>query len=451
MKLFTYRFLTALALPLVAYSGWKRCRKHALQQAKHPEQPDIRDCFRSRFGFNRQKLQTHGIWVHAVSVGETRSTFPLLSRLQQDYPQLPLTLTNGSIQGALQALQFSPVPIQHQMIPYDYAFAVNRFLDQLQPKLVIMVETEIWPNLYQACSERNIPIMLINARLKEKSFLAYQKWGGKMLRNALNQTQLIAAQFPIDAQYFAALGAQADKIKVLGSLKFDLKISPSLVQQADLWKTSQQLSPRFIWVGASTHAHPQTQQLSEEQLLLQAHQQLLTTCPNALLILAPRHPERFDEVAAQIEATGLNLARRSLHQDINDQIQVYLADSVGELMLWFAGCDVAFIGGSLVPFGGHNILEPAALKKPILSGPHYANLQALYDSFLNDKALTIVPDSTVLGDELIRLANSPASRQALGDLAYQSFSRQSGSLDLLIQEIQPILNTSPAMQTDQAW
>lgn len=444
MNLFTYRLLTSLALPLIAYSGWKRCRKHFEQQAKHPDLPDIVDCFRSRFGFSRQNLQTGGIWIHAVSVGETRSIFPLLSRLKKTHSELPLTVTNGSIQGALQALQFSPVPIQHQMIPYDYAFAVNRFLDQLQPKLVIMVETEIWPNLYQACSERKIPILLINARLKEKSFLAYQKWGGKMLRNALNQTQLIAAQFPIDAQHFESLGATPQKIKVLGSLKFDLDISPGLVKQAVLWKAENQLEKRFIWVAASTHAHPENNQDSEEQLLLQAHQLLLTVRPDALLILAPRHPERFDEVAAQIKASGLSFVRRSLNQEITAETQVYLADSVGELMLWFAGCDVAFIGGSLVPFGGHNILEPAALKKPVLSGPHYANLQALYDSFTQDKALTVVNGGTALGEELIKLANDPDNRQALGELAYQSFSRQSGALDQLMQEIEPLIQpTTP--------
>ncbi|WP_019556978.1 3-deoxy-D-manno-octulosonic acid transferase [Thiomicrorhabdus arctica] len=439
MNLFTYRFLTTLALPLIAYSGWKRCRKHLLEQAKHPELPDIVDCFRSRFGFNRQKMQTGGIWIHAVSVGETRSIFPLLSRLKQDHPNRPLTLTSGSTQGALQALQFSPVQIQHQMIPYDYAFAVNRFLDQLQPQLVIMVETEIWPNLYQACSERKIPIMLINARLKEQSFLAYKKWGGKMLSNALNQTQLIAAQFPIDAQHFESLGVNSQKIKVLGSLKFDLNIPPGLVKDSERWKSENQLDHRFIWVAASTHAHPQNLQDSEEQRLLQAHQQLLANRPDALLILAPRHPERFDEVAAQIKASGLNFARRSLSQDITANTQVYLADSVGELMLWFSAGDVAFIGGSLVPFGGHNILEPAALKKPVLSGPHFANLQALYDSFMDDEALTIVNDTTALGRVLIKLTHSSDSRQALGELAYQSFSRQSGTLDLLMQEIQPLI------------
>ncbi len=267
MNLFTYRLLTTLALPLIAYQGWKRCKN----------QSELSNCFRARFGLNQQPLQKNGIWIHAVSVGETRSIFPLLSRLKETYPSLPLTVTSGSTQGALQALQFAPVDIQHQMIPYDYPFAVNRFLNQLQPKLVIMVETEIWPNLYQACFKRNIPILLVNARLKEKSFLAYQKWGGEIIKNALNQTQLIATQFPIDSQYFTQLGVERSKIKTLGNLKFDLDLPVDLEQQATQWKASQQLETRFIWVAASTHAHPDKNQPSEEQLILQAHQQLIAS------------------------------------------------------------------------------------------------------------------------------------------------------------------------------
>lgn len=440
MKLFTYRLLTSLALPIIAYSGWKRCRKHHKQQLSNPELPSITDCFRARFGLNRTEFKPGGIWIHAVSVGETRSIFPLLSRLKQQYPEHPLTVTSGSTQGAVQALKFSPVEIQHQMVPYDYPFAVHRFLDQIQPKLVMMVETEIWPNLYQACSERQIPIVLINARLKEKSFLAYQKWGGDMLANALNQTQFIATQFPVDTQHFQALGVQENRLKTLGNLKFDLQISPGLVDLALQWKTKNSLNHRFIWVAASTHANPNPHQTPEETLMLDAHKALLKTEPNALLIIVPRHPERFDEVATLIKASGLTLARRSLKQPISQTTQVYLADSVGELMQWFAACDVAFIGGSLVPFGGHNILEPAALKKPVLSGPHYANLKALYDTFLTDDALHIVKDSDALSTTLVKLANQPDEKQALGLQAYQSFQTHSGALERLLNEIQPLLD-----------
>ncbi|VAW47306.1 3-deoxy-D-manno-octulosonic acid transferase [hydrothermal vent metagenome] len=436
MNLFTYRLLTTLALPLIAYHGWKRCKK----------QPNIPNCFGARFGFSGSPFQQGGIWVHAVSVGETRSIFPLLSRLKATYPKLPLTVTSGSTQGALQALQFAPVEIQHQMIPYDYPFAVNRFLNQIQPKLVIMVETEIWPNLYQACFKRNIPILLVNARLKEKSFLTYQKWGGEIIQNALNQTQLIATQFSVDSKRFQQLGATPDKIKTLGNLKFDLDLPPNLEQQATEWKASQQLNHRFIWVAASTHAHPDGNQPSEEQLMLQAHQQLIDSQANnpnfspPLLILVPRHADRFDEVAQQIADLGLTFARRSQNQPIKASTQVYLADSIGELMLWFACCDVAFIGGSLVPFGGHNILEPAALKKPVLSGPHYSNLQALFDTFSTNGALTITQTAQALGEQLIQLSQSPKKCQPLGQKAHDSFCQNSGTLNKLLLEINTLLN-----------
>ncbi|HIE40801.1 MAG TPA: 3-deoxy-D-manno-octulosonic acid transferase, partial [Thiomicrorhabdus sp.] len=436
MNLFTYRLLTYLALPLVAYQGWKRCKK----------QNTMPHCFRARFGFNPQNFQKGGIWIHAVSVGETRSIFPLLTQLKQSYPKLPLTVTNGSTQGALQALQFSPVEIQHQMIPYDYPFAINRFLNQLQPKLVIMVETEIWPNLYQACFERNIPIILINARLKESSFLTYQKWGGKIIQKALNQTQFIATQFPIDSQYFQKLGAQPNKIKTLGNLKFDLELPTNIEQQAEQWKRRQHLTHRFIWVAASTHAHPKSKgrhQPSEEQLILQAHQQLIAAqasdSPAPLLILAPRHADRFEEVAQQIEASNLSFVKHSQKQPITAETHVYLADSMGELMLWFASCHVAFIGGSLVPFGGHNILEAAALKKPVLSGPYYSNLQALFDTFAQDHALTITPNPKALAKQLIQLMQSPKRQQYLGKKAYQSFQKHGGALPKLMQAIQPFL------------
>lgn len=435
MNLFTYRLLTYLALPLVAYQGWKRCKK----------QNTMPHCFRARFGFNPHNFQKGGIWIHAVSVGETRSIFPLLTQLKQIYPALPLTVTNGSTQGALQALQFSPVEIQHQMIPYDYPFAVNRFLNQLQPKLVIMVETEIWPNLYQACFERNIPIILVNARLKEKSFLTYQKWGGEIIQNALNQTQFIATQFPIDSQYFQTLGAKSNKIKTLGNLKFDLEVAPNLDQKSQNWKTEHALHHRFIWVAASTHAHPDNQSDSEEQLLLNAHQQLINALPDntptPLLILVPRHADRFEQVAQHIKNSGLSHVRHSQNQPITPNTQVYLADSIGEMMLWFASCDVAFIGGSLVPFGGHNILEPAALKKPVLSGPHYSNLQALFDTLAKEDALTIVQTKEELSSILLKLLKQPNTAQQLGQKAYQSFKQNSGALNTLLQEIKVILPT----------
>lgn len=422
MTLWLYRVLLWLAFPLIVYSGWKRCRKSA-----DPDTP-IMDCFRARFGLKRTQYQTGGIWIHAVSVGETRSIFPLLKQLHQTYPDHTLTVTNGSTQGALQALKFSPVPIQHQMIPYDYAFAVNRFLDQIQPKLVIMIETEIWPNLYQACYERGIPLILANARLKQGSFESYQKWGGRLVKNALNQTHLIASQFDIDRQHFIQLGAKPSRVKTLGNLKFDIEIPPGLVVEAQAWRQQNGLNDRFIWVAASTHA-------GEEALMLEAHQQLLTTRPGALLILVPRHADRFDQVAQDLQHSKRPFARRSQNQSIQADTAVYLADTIGELMQWFALSDVAFIGGSLVPFGGHNILEPAALGKPVISGQYHQNLQALYDSFKQDEGLLIAKDVNQLSQQLIELSQSSEHRDQAGQRAKRCFSQQTGALQRLIEQL----------------
>lgn len=426
MILWLYRLLLWLLFPVVLYSAWKRCRK-----VQDPE-TEIRDCVRARYGLNRQTFASGGIWVHAVSVGETRSIFPLLKRLQQRYPDWPITLTSGSTQGALQALKFAPVPIQHQMIPYDYPFAIRRFLKQIQPKLVIMVETEIWPNLYQICHEQNIPLILANARLKQKSFQAYRKWGGSLLTRALNQTQLIGAQFEQDRENFIALGAKPEKVQVLGNLKFDIDIPAQLTQQAEQWRQTQQAQSRFIWVAASTHQH-------EEALMLQAHAQLLQAQPDALLILVPRHADRFQQVENELKNSTLRFSQRSKQQPLTPNSQVYYADTIGELMLWFAVADVAFIGGSLVNFGGHNILEPAALAKPVISGPHYQNLHSLYMSFIKEQAITLSPDTQALAQSLIEFSQNPDHAQAMGQKAQQSFKKQTGALSNTLAKIESVL------------
>lgn len=429
MNLFSYRLLLTLFKPFIAYSGWKRCRKY--QDSDFP----IPHCFASRFGQNPTEFRKGGIWVHAVSVGETRSIFPLLNQLHQDFPSLPLTISNGSTQGALQALKFAPVPIQHQMIPYDFSNAVNRFLAQTQPKLVIMVETEIWPNLYQACAEKNIPLILVNARLKEKSFQAYRKWGGSLVAKALQQTQFIASQYPIDTERLIQLGAPKERTQTLGNLKFDIEILPGLVKTAENWRQTHQANTRFIWVAASTHE-------SEEALMLEAHQSLLKNNPKALLILVPRHANRFEEVAKLCQQSALNTQIQSqLAPDshLKPSTQVYLADSVGELMHWFSVCDVAFIGGSLVPFGGHNILEPAALQKPVISGQWHQNLQALYDTFKQDKAITLVNTPEELAANLSDFAQEPNKQKTAGKAAWDCFNKQTGVLDKLMKKIHQIL------------
>ncbi len=427
MNLFTYRVLTAIGLPLISYYVWKRCRKHNRALQKDHSLPEIPFCLRGRFGFNSSPFQKGGIWIHAVSVGETRSIFPLLEQLKQQHPQLPITLTNSSIQGALHTHEFAPVPVQQQMLPFDYPFAVKRFLKQLDPKLVIMVETEIWPNLYKACHDAGIPVVLINARLKQSSFKAYQKRGGKLIEETLNRTTWISAQSESDAEHFRQLGVKTEKLKVLGNLKSDLVIEQNLKEKAEQWRTGNHCEQRPIWVAASTHADPGKGK-SEEELILNAHKLLLKTHPDALLILAPRHAERFDDVANLIAENGLNWQRKTDSTPLTASTQVYLADSLGEMMLWYAVANIAFVGGSLVPFGGHNILEPAALKKPIISGQNFANLESMFAPFIEQNAIKLVKDSEALAGTLEELLSDQSSAKQMADQAHYCFSQQSGAL-----------------------
>ncbi len=431
-----YRALLYLGLPLVALAAWRRCRKvrNPILSAKLSPKA----CWRARFGVTPAQLPTGGIWIHAVSVGETRSIFPLLEHLHQQHPDLPITLTSGSTQGALQALQFCPVPIYHQMIPYDYPFAVNKFLKRLQPKLVLMVETEIWPNLYQACSQQQIPLMLINARLKAGSFNAYQRWVKPLMQLALAHPQLIAAQFEADRERFIALGAPADRVKTLGNLKFDIKVPAQIQQQASKWRAQLAQPERFIWVAASTHA-------DEEILMIAAHQKLLQQHPNALLILVPRHADRFGEVADLLtgynhQQPNIRWQQRSQTTDNALDCQIYLADTMGELLLWFAVSNAAFIGGSMVNFGGHNILEPAALAKPVLSGPHYQNLTSLYDSFIADQGLQVCATPDALAQTLCQLADQPEQQIRWGQQALHALHNQTGSLARHYDQIRHFLS-----------
>ncbi len=443
MNLFLYRLLLILFLPVIALASWNRCRKYrktlraSRTEKKTSSLPEIEYCFRSRFGFNPTPFQKNGILIHAVSIGETRSIFPLLSELKNRHPDLPITITNSSIQGALHAFEFSPVQFQHQMLPYDYPFAVKRFLNQLQPKLVVMVETEIWPNLYQACQNRNIPVVLVNARMKEKSFKAYQKWGGSAIGNALKQTHLIAAQTEQDAEYFKQLGASEKQVKTLGNLKSDLKIDESLADKAGEWCAVNHTENRPIWVAASTHFFEGE---SEEKKILSAHKTLLKTLPDALLIIVPRHQSRFEEVAQTIQQSGLSWQKRSDEVRLNETTQVYLADSIGEMMQWYQVADTAFVGGSLVPFGGHNILEPAALNKPILSGEHYQNLSNMFTPFIEANAIRLVKDELELSTALASLLEDHESREMLANQAHQCYQNQTGALHKTLNELKTLLS-----------
>ncbi|BBP45073.1 3-deoxy-D-manno-octulosonic acid transferase [Thiosulfatimonas sediminis] len=424
MRGFLYQTLIHLALPAVALLSWRKCRQAKRQNTHLP------DCFAEKFG-QIHSQQRNGILIHAVSLGETRSIQPLLSALQQRYPHLPITLTNGSVRGAKQLAGTLPKNIEHHFLPLDYPFAVNAFLAKLQPKLIFVVETEIWPNLIRSAAQHKIPMVMVNARLKASSMHAYRKFGGAWLTDCLDSLAWIGCQFPSDAAHFQQLGVNPNTLKLHGNLKFDLAIPPQLPKQAQQWRSANPDSRgKFIWVAASTHEN-------EETLMLQAHSHL---APDSLLILVPRQADRFAEVERLLQQQKIAYVTRSSGKPIQPATQVYLADSVGEMLLWFTLADVAFVGGSLVPFGGHNILEPAALKTAVISGKWHHNLQALYDAMRAENGVVIVDCAEQLAKHLNVFASHPNRLAEQAERGYAAFQKHSGALQRLLDDLAALLD-----------
>ena len=314
-----------------------------------------------RFGGGR-RTATPALWLHAVSLGEVTAAAPLVRALRARHPESALVLTTATPTGRARARSLFGDAVDVRFLPYDTPGAVARFMDRIQPRLAVIMETELWPNLYRQCERRGVPMVLASARLSAKSVARYRRLGS-LARGIFSATSLIAAQTAVDAERFVAIGAPRDRTCVAGNIKFDLDIGPG-VMEAGRALRSFFGSSRPVWVAGSTHA-------GEEALVLAAHAELP---PDVLLLLVPRHPERFDAVAQLLAQGGWKFARRSGGAPPDAEVRVVLVDSVGVLAALYAAADAAFVGGSLVPIGGHNLLEPAALGVPVLTGPFTGNV-----------------------------------------------------------------------------
>ncbi|GLK90498.1 lipid IV(A) 3-deoxy-D-manno-octulosonic acid transferase [Pseudomonas turukhanskensis] len=419
-----YTLLFHLALPLIALRLFLRGRKA----------PAYRQRIGERLAIGLPALQPGGIWVHAVSVGESIAAAPMIRALRTTYPQLPITVTCMTPTGSerIQALFASDALIQHCYLPYDLPWAASRFLARLQPRLAVIMETELWPNHIHQCAVRRIPVALANGRLSERSARGYGRFA-KLTAPMLAQMSLLAVQTEAEAERFRSLGARPECVTVTGSIKFDLTIDPALLQRAATLRTEWQAVDRPVWIAASTHA-------GEDEIILAAHQQLLARHPDALLILVPRHPERFNKVFELCGSVGLNTVRRSSAAPVNDTTQVLLGDTMGELLFLYALADIAFVGGSLVANGGHNLLEPAALGKPVLSGPHLFNFLDIASQLREAGALreTATVEQTVrVVDELWRQPQQAEKMRAAGLAVMQ---RNQGALARLLAGLARLLN-----------
>uniref|UniRef100_UPI004048E37D lipid IV(A) 3-deoxy-D-manno-octulosonic acid transferase n=1 Tax=Rheinheimera sp. TaxID=1869214 RepID=UPI004048E37D len=357
-----------------------------------------------------------GIVVHAVSVGEVVAATPLIKALQRQYPDLTLTVTCTTPTGSARIVNTFGAGVYHCYLPLDTPGAVKRFLGKLQPQAVILLETELWPNLLQQCRKALIPTVVVNARLSARSAKGYRRWYG-FSQLALHNISLLLAQDQATARRFAALGCPA-QLKVCGNLKYDMTVPAQIDTVAAQFRS--QLSGRNVWVAGSTHA-------GEDELLLQAFQQLKPQFPQLLLIIVPRHPERFDTVAQLISQAGLSYLRRSSGQQVTPQHDVMLADTMGELLAWYQLADVVFIGGSLIARGGHNPLEAMYFAKPVQSGPHVFNFALAYQWLQQADAVNWVADVASLVSSTAQLLQQPQQAAKQGAKALALYQRHGGA------------------------
>jgi 3-deoxy-D-manno-octulosonic-acid transferase len=355
------------------------------------------------------------IWVHAVSVGETLAAIPLIRQLQKQYENAQLVVTTTTPTGSEQVCKVLGDSVYHVYAPYDLPDVLNRFFSRVKPSILIIMETELWPNLIHKCRLSRVPVVVANARLSEKSAAGYKKiaW---LVRPMLAEIDIVAAQTTADGDRFQSLGMDKKKLEVTGNIKFDLQLNTQIRESAAAlraqWQGDEGMSgdKRKIWLAASTHR-------GEEEQILAAFSQILQASPKTLLVLVPRHPERFDEVAKLCVDQHYSMHRRSEGGAMDATVQVLLGDTMGELLNFCGASDIAFVGGSLVPLGGHNLIEPAAWGIPVLTGPHLFNFVEVAAKLDQAGGVKICRNAGELASIAIQLIKNPEMYQAMSDSA----------------------------------
>jgi len=393
--------------------------------------PAYRSRWNERFACYRKAFPKIDIWFHAVSVGEAEAVFPLIRKIQQQHPEAKLLITTTTPTGSARVISVLNESVEHVYLPYDIPDAVSRFMQCFRPDMAVIMETEIWPNLFACCGKNKIPLYIINARLSEKSSRGYRKIS-TLISPALAQVKLIGAQTKEDAGRFTAIGADPAKVKTLGNIKFDVDIPQTTIDQGRQLKTGL-FGGRFVWLIASTHK-------GEEAIFLEIFKQLKEKIPELLLVLVPRHPERFGEVKKLCDLQRYNVVTRTSGAAVQNNTDVYLVDSMGELKMFYAASDVAFVGGSMVPTGGHNILEAAAVGVPVMFGPYMANFKDIAAGVLKQNAAIQCRDQTDVSDAILTLYSQPSYRQTLIEKGKQFIEQNHGAINSIYEIIEGSLN-----------
>ncbi|MDQ3205177.1 MAG: lipid IV(A) 3-deoxy-D-manno-octulosonic acid transferase [Pseudomonadota bacterium] len=366
-------------------------------------QPAYLQRWSERYGMYRDVPPTGVVWLHAVSVGEVNAAVPLVTALQRGRPDLRLLVTTITPTGSERVRAQWGDGIEHVYLPYDLPGAVGRFLDHYRPHVALIMETELWPNLLFGCRSRGIPAFILNARLSERSLRGYRVLAPLVAR-ALRTVHTVAAQSLADSMRFVRLGARPEQVVETGNLKFDVLVPQTLETFAR--ECGAHCGDRPVWIAASTHEE-------EEAAIIAIHRRLRTLHPDLLLLWAPRHPERFRAVAEHTRAVGWDVSTRSRARWPRPQDAVFVIDTLGELMNFYACADVAFVGGSLQAVGGHNLLEPAAAGTAIVTGPHLHNFAEISQRLHAAGALRIGEDAQSVGEQLQALLHDAPARQAM--------------------------------------
>jgi 3-deoxy-D-manno-octulosonic-acid transferase len=383
-----------------------------------------------RFGFGSIVGGSRGIWLHAVSLGEVTAAAALVRALRAHHPEIPFLLTTATPTGRARALELFGRDIGIRYLPYDTPGSVGRFLTRIRPRLAIIMETELWPNLLNECRLRGVPVMLASARLTARSVSRYRR-PGALFKDAVATVALVAAQSAEDAERFIAIGADRTRTHIVGNVKFDMPAGASIIERGRQLRL-RSFGERPVWIAGSTHG-------GEDAQVLDAHLAVQADMPNALLILVPRHPQRFESVAHLLNRRGLRFDRRSAAQAVRPDAQVLLVDSVGELAALYAAADVAFVGGSLVPVGGHNLLEPAALGVPVITGPFNANGKEIAQLLVERGGAVEVADAPALAEAVRRFFADRELRQRAGERGREFVDEHRGSVARLLDLIEPLL------------
>ncbi|HZH43850.1 MAG TPA: lipid IV(A) 3-deoxy-D-manno-octulosonic acid transferase [Lysobacter sp.] len=382
-----------------------------------------------RYGLYREPAPPRLVWVHAVSVGEVNAAAPLINALRRERPDLPLLVTTITPTGSERVHALWGDAVAHVYLPYDLPGAVRRFLEHFRPCIGIVLETELWPNLLFGCRDADVPLYVVNARLSARSLRGYRVLA-PLVGRALRTLRAVAAQSAADAQRFVRLGAAGAQVIETGNLKFDLDVPGDLAAFAA--DCRRHCGARAVWIAASTHP-------DEEAAVLALHRRLRERCPQLLLLWAPRHPERFRAAAEAARAAGFAVGTRSRERWPGAGDAVFVIDTLGELMRFYACADVAFVGGSLQPIGGHNLLEPAAAGTPVVSGPHLHNFAEIAARMREAQALRVGRDADAVGAHLAALLQDETARAAMARAGRELVQSGRGALERTLALLRPAL------------